>query len=99
MGENHFVGLPVAFYGVVLLMCAVAYTFLARALVILEGEDSALARAIGRDYKGTASLVLYVLAIPLAFVQTWLAFALYVTVAIIWFLPDRRIESRASELK
>ncbi|MES2462333.1 MAG: TMEM175 family protein [Armatimonadota bacterium] len=93
MGENHFEGLPVALYGVVLLMCAFAFTFLARGLVVLEGKDSTLARAIGRDYKGTASIILYVLAIPLALFATWLAFALYVTVAIIWFLPDRRIEN------
>jgi uncharacterized membrane protein len=98
MGENHFVGLPVAFYGIVLLMCALAFSFLARALVTLEGEGSPLARAIGRDYKGLASILLYVLAIPLALVKPWFAFALYVTVAIIWFLPDRRIENRTSEI-
>lgn len=97
MGSNHFVGLPVALYGGVLLMCAVAFTLLARALVTLEGKGSPLALAIGRDYKGTTSLVLYVLAIPLALVNTWLAFALFVTVAILWFLPDRRIEKRTLE--
>ena len=99
MGENHFVGLPVALYGGALLMCALAFTFLSRALVTLEGRDSPLGLAIGRDYKGITSLVFYVLAIPLALVNTWLAFALYVTVAIIWFLPDRRIENRTSEIK
>jgi uncharacterized membrane protein len=92
MGENHFHGLPVALYGGALLMCAIAYTFLADALVKLQGKNSALALAMGRDYKGKVSLVLYVVAILSALINTWIAFALYITVAIVWFLPDRRIE-------
>lgn len=68
MGENHFVGVPVALYGVVLLMCGVAFSFLARALVNLQGKDSPLGLAIGRDYKGLTSIIVYTLAVPLALV-------------------------------
>ena len=99
MGENQFDSLPVALYGIVLLLCALAFTMLARGLVALEGKDSPLGRAIGRDYKGITSIVLYVLAIPLALLHTWIAFTLYVTVAIIWFLPDRRIENLTLEMQ
>ena len=92
MGENHFATVPVALYGVVLFMCGVAYTILARALMKHHGKDSALARAIGRDYKGIISVITYAIAIGLAFVHAWIAFALYVVVALMWFIPDRRIE-------
>ena len=92
MGENNFAAWPVALYGVVLLLAAIAYFFLTRALISLHGQDSALATAIGRDFKGKISPVFYAAAIPLAFVKTWVAFALYVLVAIIWLVPDRRIE-------
>jgi len=92
MGENHFAALPVAVYGVVLIMAALAYTFLARSLVAYHGQDSALARALGKDYKGTTSLILYAAAIPLAFVDPRISMTLYVLVALIWFVPDRRIE-------
>jgi uncharacterized membrane protein len=92
MGENHFGALPVALYGAVLLMAGFAYFLLARALAAHHGKDSKLARAFGKDTKGIGSLVIYALAIPLAFVNPWIAFALYVSVAVIWFIPDRRIE-------
>ena len=92
MGENHFAPLPVALYGVDLVACAIAYVVLQRTLIASHGSDSALARAIGRDRKGTISLLCYVVAIPAAFVHTAIAGALYVTVALIWLVPDKRIE-------
>jgi uncharacterized membrane protein len=92
MGENRFTALPVAFYGVILLMAAIAYYVLARTLVAQHGQESALAIALGRDGKGKLSVVIYAIAIPLAFLQPWLAGALYVLVAVIWLIPDRRIE-------
>jgi uncharacterized membrane protein len=92
MSENHFAALPVALYGVVLLMAGVAYYILARILVAQHGRDSMLARALGRDYKGIASVVLYAIAIALAFVNPWVACAIYVLVAIMWLIPDPRIE-------
>jgi uncharacterized membrane protein len=92
MGENHFATLPVAIYGVVLIMAALAYTFLARSLVAYHGKDSTLAIAMGKDTKGYVSLLLYATAIPIAFVDPRFSMTLYVLVAIIWFIPDRRIE-------
>lgn len=92
MGETQFATIPVAVYGVVLLLAAVAYFILVRALIALHGRQSVLAVAIGRDVKGKVSMLIYLLAIPLAFVSAWLAFGLYVLVAIIWLVPDRRIE-------
>ncbi len=97
MGENHFATLPVALYGVVLLLAGFAYTLLVRALISLHGEDAPLARAVGRDLKGKASLAFYAVAIPLAFVSGWLAAAFYVVVALIWLIPDRRIEKVLAE--
>jgi uncharacterized membrane protein len=93
MGENHFAQLPVALYGGVLLMAGLAYWLLARAIIRADGPDSVLAQAIGGDRKGNASVLLYVLAIPLAFVHVALAEAIYVGVALMWLIPDRRIES------
>jgi uncharacterized membrane protein len=93
MGENHFAPLPTAIYGVVLLMAAIAFTILARRIVAHEGPHSPLADALGRDRKSRISLVLYAAAIPLAFMHQAIADALYVTVALIWLIPDRRIES------
>jgi uncharacterized membrane protein len=92
MGENHFAAVPVALYGVVMLFSAIAYTILSVSLVSHHGQDSPLAIAMGRDYKGKISLMLYTLAIPLAFVNSWLACGMYATVSIIWLIPDRRIE-------
>lgn len=91
-GENHFEALPVAFYGGVLMAAAIAYYILARALIASEGRDSALAKALGRDWKGKISVVVYAIAIPLAFLNAWLAMLLYVAVAVLWLIPDRRIE-------
>jgi uncharacterized membrane protein len=91
-GENHFASLPVAFYGGALLLAAIAYYILSRTLIACEGQDSALAIAVGRDWKGQLSVVVYAIAIPLAFVNSWLALLLYVSVAILWLIPDRRIE-------
>jgi uncharacterized membrane protein len=92
MGENHFAPVPTAGYGIVLLMCAIAYTILQREIVAQHGPDSTVARALANDAKGKVSLVLYVAAIPLAFVSQWISDALYVAVALIWLVPDRRIE-------
>ncbi len=94
MGENHFASLPTAVYGAVLLAAAVAYYLLQCAIVAEQGPDSKLAAALGRDVKGKISPILYAIAIPLAFLHEWIADALYVIVALIWLIPDRRIESR-----
>ncbi|MBC5824469.1 MAG: DUF1211 domain-containing protein [Candidatus Eremiobacteraeota bacterium] len=92
MGENHFAALPTALYGVVLLMAAVAYTLLQAAIVLANGKDSTLATAVGSDLKGKVSLVCYVAGIAAAFFSRWTADVLYVAVAIMWLIPDRRIE-------
>ena len=92
MGENHFSALPVAFYGLILLMCAIAFGILARMLVRQDGEDSRLATAIGRDFKGNISIAACAAAVPLSFVNRWLAMGLYIAVAVLWLIPDRRIE-------
>jgi uncharacterized membrane protein len=94
MGENDFATVPVACYGVVTLCAALAFYLLQSTIVAHEGRDSALARALGRDRKGKVSPVLYAAAIPLAFVNRWISVALYVLVAVIWFVPDRRLERR-----
>ena len=96
MGENHFAPLPTALYGVVLLMAAIAYYVLQRRIIRCNGRDSVLARALGTDYKGKMSPVLYMVAIPAAFVQEWIAYTLYVAVALIWLIPDPRIERTVS---
>jgi uncharacterized membrane protein len=92
LGGSHFAAVPVALYGVVMLGAGCAYYLLARALVAHHGQDSALAVALGRDVKGKASVAIYAIAIPLAFLSPWLACALYVVVVIMWLIPDRRIE-------
>ncbi len=92
MGENQFAAWPVALYGGVMLCAAIAYFILVRTLLSLHGLESVLATALGRDFKGKISIVIYLVAIPLAFVRSWLACALYVFVAIMWLVPDRRIE-------
>jgi len=91
MGDNHFAALPVAVYGGVLFMAAIAYTILMRALIARHGPHSALARAVGADRKGWTSLALYGLAVPIAFVNRWVALGMYVFVALMWFVPDSRI--------
>lgn len=92
MGENEFAPATLALYGVVLLMSAVAYFVLERSILRVEGRGSVLARAVGSDIKGKVSPVLYLAAIPLAFVSPWISGAIYVLVAIVWLIPDRRIE-------
>lgn len=92
MGENHFEGLPTAVYGVVLFMAAVAYYILERVIVRAHGPRSLLKQALGRDYKGMASPLLYATAIVTAFAHSWVSQLLYVVVALMWLVPDRRIE-------
>lgn len=92
MGENRFACAPVALFGFVLLMSGIAYYILSLKLIATEGKDSALARALGKDRKGVASVCIYAIAIPRAFANPMISVSLYVLVAIIWFIPDRRIE-------
>jgi uncharacterized membrane protein len=92
MGENHAAPTPSAVYGLVLLMAAIAYYLLQRAIIAREGRDSLLATALGRDWKGKLSPVVYIAAMPLAFVSTWISSGLYLFVALLWLIPDRRIE-------
>src|SRR5437764_11581726 len=92
MGQNHLAPTPAAVYGVVLLMAAIAYYILQRLIIAQQGPQSFLAKAIGRDWKGKLSPALYLAAIPLAFVSPWIANALYVFVALLWLVPDPRIE-------
>jgi uncharacterized membrane protein len=97
MGDTHFATLPVAVYGVDLLMAAVAFTILVRVLIARHGPQSTIARAIGADRKGRISLTLYGVAVPLAFVNRWIAMGCYVTVTLIWLVPDTRIERILTE--
>jgi uncharacterized membrane protein len=92
MGESQFASLPTAAYGVVMVFSAIAYTILQHGLIALQGPDSRLARAIGSDMKGRVCLAAYVLAIPAAFVRPWISCAIFAGVAMIWLIPDRRIE-------
>jgi len=92
MGENNFAAQPVALYGIILLLAAVAYYILTQTLLRLHGRNSVLAKALGRDVKGKISPVIYLVAILVSFVAAWLSCALYVLVAIMWLIPDRRIE-------
>jgi uncharacterized membrane protein len=96
MGENGYATIPTALYGAVLLMSGVAYWILERALIVCEGEESVLGKAVGKDRKGSLSVVMYAIAIPLAFWNRLAAQAIYVLVALIWFIPDRRIERMLS---
>jgi uncharacterized membrane protein len=97
VGEHHESPLPAAVYGCVLLAAAFAYMILQYALVACQGPESKLRDALGSDLKGKISTLLYVVAIPLAFVRPWISYALYVIVAMIWLVPDPRIESRLAE--
>lgn len=92
MGQNRFSSTPVAAYGCVLLFAGMAYFILSRSLVAHHGKDSRLAMSVGADRKGLLSIVIYLIAIPLAFVRTWAAYDLYFLVALMWLVPDRRIE-------
>jgi uncharacterized membrane protein len=94
MGEHHDAALPNAVYGTVLLLAAIAYTILQSTILRTEQRDSLLAQAVGRDWKGKASMLGYMAAIPLAFVNQWISDALYVAIVLTWLVPDRRIESR-----
>jgi uncharacterized membrane protein len=92
MGENNFAPTPTALYGVVLLMAAIAYWILQRTIIADQGDTSVLAAAVGNDFKGKLSLVCYAVAIPMAFIHEWISGGLYVLMALIWLVPDRRIE-------
>ena len=92
MGENHFATWTVALYGVLAMMAGIAYYFLAHSLAALHGKDSILAKALGKDWKGISSIIIYAVGIGLSFVNSWIGVALYVSVAIMWFVPDRRME-------
>lgn len=94
MGENNFAALPTAVYGCVLLLAAVAYTIVVYAILADQGAHSKLRAAIGRDVKGKISMALYLVAIPSAFIERWIAWAIYVSVAMFWLAPDRRIEKK-----
>lgn len=97
MGENHFAPLPTAVYGIVLLAAAIAYYILQSLIIREQGADSKLKEAVGKDLKGKLSPVFYLAAIPLSFVNHWISTALYVLVALMWLIPDRRIESKIHE--
>jgi uncharacterized membrane protein len=97
MGENHFAAAPTAVYGLVMLLASVAYLILQRAIIARHGRDSALAAAVGRDFKGKMSLALYLIAIFTTTITPRVAWAIYVAVALIWFIPDRRIERVLAE--
>jgi uncharacterized membrane protein len=94
MGENHFSTLPVALYGVISMMAGIAYYFLAHCLAAIHGKDSVLAKALGRDRKGILSVIFYIVGIGLSFINPWLGFSMYILVAAVWFVPDRRIEKK-----
>ena len=92
IGETRFASWPVALYGLVLLLSGIAYYILTLALLSIHSSDSVLAKALGRDFKGKISMAIYLVAIPLAFLRPWLAYTIYMFVALIWLVPDRRIE-------
>ncbi len=94
MGGNHFAALPTAAYGGVLLLAAIAYYVLKTVIIAAQGPDSTLAAALGNDLKGKISPVIYTAAVPIAFLSRWVALGLYIVVALMWLVPDRRIESR-----
>jgi uncharacterized membrane protein len=96
MGENHFGAVPLAVYGAVLFMAAIAYYILQQLIIASQGPGSLLKKAVGGDWKGKLSPLVYVTAIPMGFLSRWIALGLYVLVALIWLVPDRRIESALS---
>ena len=98
MGESHFAKWPIVMYGAVLLMCAISYTILAQILIGITGPHSALALAMGKDRKGKISIVIYITAMSVSLFCTWVGLALYATVAIIWFIPDTRIEHKIAKM-
>ena len=98
MGENNFTRWPVVMYGVIMLMCAVAYSVMIHSLISHHGKQSIIARAVGKDLKGNLSMVLYALAIALAFCCPWVSIVLYFVVASMWIVPDKRIERHIGSL-
>lgn len=94
MGENHFSQKPMALYGFILLMTAIAYFILQNQIIKSQGKDSILAKAIGKDFKGKISPVLYIIGIALSFVNSWFAGAIFILVALMWLIPDKRIENK-----
>lgn len=99
MGENHFSAAPTACYGFVLVMASIAYLILQKNIIISQGSESILRKAIGGDYKGKLSTILYLLAISIAYLSPWISQSLYVLVALIWLVPDKRIEKALFEKK
>ena len=97
MGENHFTRLPTALFGVILLMAGVAYYILSQCLIKFHGKDSTLAKAVGNDAKGIISMIVYAIGIVLSFFNAWISLALYTSVAIMWLVPDKRIENKLVE--
>ena len=97
MGENHFTTLPTALFGVILLMAGVAYYILSQCLIKFHGKDSTLAKAVGNDAKGIISMIVYAIGIVLSFFNAWISLALYTSVAIMWLVPDKRIENKLVE--
>lgn len=97
MGENHFAPQPTALYGFVLLMSGVAYSILQRCIIADQGDSSILAKAVGKDRKGKLAMLFYALAIPAAFLSAWISNAIYMLVALMWLVPDRRIETTLSK--
>jgi uncharacterized membrane protein len=96
MGENHFAAAPTALYGLVLLLAAIAYRILQQLIVASQGRESILKKAIGNDWKGRLSLIVYAIAILVAFVSRWISLGLYLFVALVWLIPDKRIEKALS---
>ncbi len=94
MGENHFSKWPVVLYGFVSMMAGIAYYLLAHCLAAIHGKDSTIARALGKDRKGILSVIFYIIGICFSFINSWLGFSMYVLVAAMWFIPDRRIEKK-----
>jgi uncharacterized membrane protein len=99
MGENHVAAIPTAIYGFALIMAAIAYYILERTIIAKEGRDSLLARAVGKDWKAKLSLVIYLIAVPLAFLNSWIAGVLYAFGALLWLIPDPRIERKLENRK
>lgn len=97
IGSQHFAAVPMSVYGFLLLMCAISYFSLQNSIIALEGKDSILSQAVEKDVKGKISLVCYILAIPLAFVSPWISGILYIAVALLWIVPDRRIEKQINK--
>jgi uncharacterized membrane protein len=97
VGETHFASIPVAAYGVIQLLAGIAYYLLSQSLIARHGDDSPLARAVGRDYKGRLSIAFYVIAVIAAFVSPWISCAIFVGLDILWIVPDRRIEKVLAE--